>query len=96
MGATNRWVRFLKPWRWDLPGTAIPGRWSKMFPAGLEIRLTRGQFQSAMAAGVVISIPNPRSAEAMEAHNVDYLGGDLDPGRRDLLGVDPGGRAEGD
>lgn len=54
----NRWVRFTRDWDWDVPGYG--GRATKSFPAGVEILLTREQFQSAMAAGVAVSIPNPR------------------------------------
>lgn len=54
----NRWVRFTRSWDWDIP--KYRGRATKSFPAGAEVRLTREQFQSAMAAGVVVSIPSPR------------------------------------
>ena len=42
------------------------GRVTKCFPAGREIRLTRRQWESAMAAGVVTSIPNPGRARPTE------------------------------
>lgn len=60
----NRWVRFTRAWDWHIPRYAgrSMARATKHFPAGTEIRLTRAQFQSAMAAGVAVSIPNPRSA----------------------------------
>lgn len=57
----NRWVRFTRAWDWS-PPAALPGRATKHFPAGTEIRLTRAQHQSAIAAGAVVSISNPRSA----------------------------------
>lgn len=53
----NRWVRFTRAWSWDIP--KYRGRATKTFLAGTEVRLTREQFQSAMAAGVAVSIPNP-------------------------------------
>lgn len=91
------WARFIRAWDWNLPGTRISGRYTKHFPAGVVIRLTRGQFQSAMAAGVIESTVNPRHAASTEGTaNVDYLGGDLDPGRGDFLGINPGGRSQGD
>lgn len=64
----NRWVRFTRAWDWDVPKYSVGGlrRATKHFPAGVEIRLTRAQHQSAMAAGVAVSIPNPRTA-ALEA-----------------------------
>jgi hypothetical protein len=65
----NRWVRFTRRWDWDIP--KYGGRATKTFYAGTEIRLTREQFQSAMAAGVVVSIPNPRSAEEGESDACD-------------------------
>lgn len=55
----NRWVRFLVEFNWNDPTTRIPGRATKCFRAGTEIRLTRDQYQSATAAGVVISIASP-------------------------------------
>ena len=57
----NRWVRFLRAWDWN-PPHRLPGRVTKHFPAGTEIRLTRSQYESAIAAGVVTSIRNPRYA----------------------------------
>lgn len=63
----NRWVEFRVDWNWDIP--KYRGRATKCFRAGARIRLTREQFQSAMAAGVAISIPNPRHARS-EASNV--------------------------
>ena len=62
----NRWVRFLVEWNWNNPDTAIAGRATKCFPAGTEIRLTRRQWESAMPAGVAISITNPRYAGRAE------------------------------
>jgi hypothetical protein len=58
----NRWVRFTRAWDWDIPKYSGKGlrRATKHFPAGTEIRLTRDQHQSAIAAGVAVSIPNPR------------------------------------
>ena len=61
----NRWVRFTRGWDWNVPGRR--SRATKHFPAGVEIRLTRSQFQSAVAAGVAVSIQNPRSARTLEA-----------------------------
>jgi len=66
----NRWVRFTKAWDWVCPDFKPVGRVSKHFPLGIEILLTRRQFQSAMAAGVAVSIPNPRHARTEEATNV--------------------------
>lgn len=63
----NRWVRFTRAWSWDIPQHR--GRATKHFPAGTEIRLTRAQYQSAMAAGVAVCIPNPRHARSQEADN---------------------------
>lgn len=60
----NRWVEFTRAWDWEIPGRK--GRAVKHFKAGVRRRLTREQFQSAMAAGVAVSIPNPR-ARAEEA-----------------------------
>jgi hypothetical protein len=54
------WVRFTRAWDWDIP--KWKGRATKHFPAGTIIRLTRAQHQSALAAGVAVSIPNPRHA----------------------------------
>lgn len=54
----NRWVRFTRAWDWNIPGYG--GRATKSFAAGAEVRLTRAQFQSAIAAGVAVSIPSPR------------------------------------
>lgn len=65
----NRWVRFTRAWDWNIP--KYGSRATKTFPAGVEIRLTREQFQSAMAAGVAVSIPNPRHARTMEADHGD-------------------------
>ncbi len=62
----NRWVRFLVEWNWNNPDTRIPGRATKCFPAGVEIRLTRRQWESATSAGVAISITNPRHAGQAE------------------------------
>jgi len=64
----SRWVAFLVDWAWDIPGYG--GRATKHFKAGTEILLTRRQHQSATAAGVVVSIQNPRAARAQEADNV--------------------------
>jgi hypothetical protein len=61
----NRWVRFTRAWDWDIP--KYWGRATKTFAAGAEVRLTRAQFQSAMAAGVAVSIPNPRASRTAEA-----------------------------
>jgi hypothetical protein len=60
----NRWVRFVRAWDWPIPHKrrGAQSRATKHFPAGIEIRLTRAQHQSAMAAGVVVSITNPRHA----------------------------------
>jgi hypothetical protein len=60
----NRWVLFLRGWDWPIPHKrqGAQSRATKHFPAGTEIRLTRAQYQSAHAAGVVVSIPNPRGA----------------------------------
>ena len=63
----NRWVRFTRSWDWDIP--KYWGRATKTFPSGAEVRLTRDQFQSAMAAGVAVSIPNPRTLRTMEANH---------------------------
>jgi hypothetical protein len=54
----NRWVRFTHAWDWDVP--KYRGRATKHFPVGTVILLTREQYQSAMAAGVAVSVPNPR------------------------------------
>lgn len=62
----NRWVRFLVEWNWNCPDFGPVGRVTKCFPAGREIRLTRRQWESAMAAGVVTSIPNPGRARPTE------------------------------
>lgn len=67
----NRWVRFIRPWDWDVP--QYGGRATKHFPAGVEILLTRDQFQSAMAAGVAVSIPNPRQGGNGDTHVADPL-----------------------
>jgi hypothetical protein len=58
--ARGGWVRFTRAWDWDIP--KWKGRATKHYRAGLEIRLTRDQYQSALAAGVAVSIPNPRHA----------------------------------
>lgn len=67
----GRWVRFTRAWDWDIP--KYKGRATKHFPAGVEILLTRDQFQSAMAAGVAVSIPNPRYAAKGETDVPDHL-----------------------
>ncbi len=61
----NRWVRFTRAWDWDIP--EYGGRATKHFPAGCEIRLTCRQYEPALAAGVAVSIPNPRHARTAEA-----------------------------
>lgn len=66
---TNRWVRFLRSWDWDVP--EYGGRSTKSFSAGTEILLTHRQHQSAIAAGVVVSIPNPRCADEGESDVCD-------------------------
>lgn len=71
----NRWVRFTRAWDWNIP--KYGSRATKTFPAGVEVRLTREQFQSAMAAGVAVSIPNPR-AGLVEAERDDGRPSDLD------------------
>lgn len=63
----NRWVRFTRAWDWDVP--KYKGRATKTFPVGAETRLTRDQFQSAMSAGAVVCIPNPRHARTEESGN---------------------------
>lgn len=63
----NRWVRFTRAWDWNIP--KYKGHATKAFYAGTVVRLTREQFQSAMAAGVAVSIPNPRTARAEEPPN---------------------------
>lgn len=69
----NRWVHFTRGWDWDIPKYtgATLRRATKHFPAGTEIRLTRAQFQSAMGAGVAVSIPNPRPADKGETNVPD-------------------------
>lgn len=74
----NRWVRFTRAWEWQIP--KYRGRATKSFPAGTEIRLTRAQYQSAMAAGVVVSIRNPR---------MRFLEVESDHGRPSELDADP-------
>jgi hypothetical protein len=62
------WVRFTRAWDWDIP--KWKGRATKHFPAGTRIRLTRAQHQSALAAGVAVSITNPRhSVSEPETHH---------------------------
>lgn len=63
----NRWVRFLRNWDWNIPERG--SRATLAFQAGAEVRLTRRQHESAMAAGVAVSIPNPRHARTTEADN---------------------------
>lgn len=74
----NRWVRFTRAWEWQIP--KYGGRATKTFPAGTEIRLTRLQYQLAMAAGVVVSIRNPR---------MRFLEVETDHGRPSELDADP-------
>jgi hypothetical protein len=63
----NRWVQFTRAWDWSIP--KYRGRATKHFPAGMRVRLTRSQYQSAMAAGVAVSIRNPRLEAFAEAEH---------------------------
>lgn len=65
----NRWVRFLGDWDWHNPHFKPLGRYTVAFKAGTETRLRRDQFESAIAKGVAVSIPNPRHARSEEASN---------------------------
>jgi hypothetical protein len=58
--SSGGWVRFTRAWDWVIP--EYGGRATKHFPAGTQIRLTRRQLQSALEAGAVVCIPNPRLA----------------------------------
>jgi len=55
---TNRWVRFERDWDWNIP--EYGGRATKTFLAGRIVRLTHRQYEPAIAAGVAVSIPNPK------------------------------------
>lgn len=66
----NRWVRFTRDWNWSIP--KYKGRATKAFKAGTEIRLTREQYELALARRVAVSIPNPRLAELGETDVPDH------------------------